>query len=234
MRVGSENRQQVLGHISLLGYDGELIHPLCTGGPSESALGDPLEVAMAEWAERCRAQGGLVVMPHAPDPQVERAADIVLGLVHAIELMTFNPGRRGAAEPVRPGRLVSLPEPGLPPAAGRRLGQDVGLVAARRRSAPTPSSATREFSYEAWMDAVRRGDTFVTVGPLVSLEVEGVRPGGRVELPAGGGRVSVQWRLESVALGAERVEVVAGGEVAAEVVLGGRTSAAGSAEIETG
>ena len=50
----------VLGHISLLGYSGQLIHPLCTGGPSESALGDPLEVTMAEWAQRCRDQRGLV------------------------------------------------------------------------------------------------------------------------------------------------------------------------------
>ena len=67
VRVGSENRMQVLGHISLLGYKGELIHPLCTGGPDESAFGDPLEVTMAEWAQRCLDQGGLVVMPHSPN-----------------------------------------------------------------------------------------------------------------------------------------------------------------------
>ena len=46
---------------------------------------------MAEWAQRCIDQGGLVVMPHAPNPQLERAADIVLGLIHAIEMMTFKP-----------------------------------------------------------------------------------------------------------------------------------------------
>ena len=39
VRVGTENRMQVLGHISLLGYSGQMIHPLCSGGPSESALG---------------------------------------------------------------------------------------------------------------------------------------------------------------------------------------------------
>jgi hypothetical protein len=69
VRVGTENRMQTLGHISLLGYAGSMIHPLCTGGPSESALGDPQEVSMAEWAQRCIEQGGLVVMPHAPNPQ---------------------------------------------------------------------------------------------------------------------------------------------------------------------
>ena len=63
VRVGTENRMQVLGHISLLGYSGLMIHPLCSGGPSESALGDAQEVTMAEWAQQCIDQGGLVVMP---------------------------------------------------------------------------------------------------------------------------------------------------------------------------
>jgi len=38
VRVGTENRQHVLGHISLLGYRGKIIAPMTTGGPDESAL----------------------------------------------------------------------------------------------------------------------------------------------------------------------------------------------------
>src|SRR5207253_2498087 len=91
VRVGTENRMQVMGHMSLLGYEGEMIHPLCTGGPDESAIGDSLETTMSEWAQRCRQKGGLVVLPHAPMPQAERAADIVLGVIDAMEMMTFNP-----------------------------------------------------------------------------------------------------------------------------------------------
>ncbi|MGY4230168.1 hypothetical protein ACVMIH_007529 [Bradyrhizobium sp. USDA 4503] len=34
------------------------------------------------------SKGGLIVMPHAPNPQAEHAADIVLGLVDAIEMMS--------------------------------------------------------------------------------------------------------------------------------------------------
>ena len=68
----------MLGHISLLGYSGQMIHPLCSGGPSESALGDPQEVTMAEWAQLCIDQGGLVVLPHGPNPQCEKAADIII------------------------------------------------------------------------------------------------------------------------------------------------------------
>jgi hypothetical protein len=54
VRVGTENRQHVLGHISLLGYEGRMILPLATSGPVESALGDPLEESMTSWARRCR------------------------------------------------------------------------------------------------------------------------------------------------------------------------------------
>ena len=81
-------------------------------------------------------------MPHAPNPQCERAADIVLGLVHAIEMMTFNPLRR-PDQPLRAGRLVPLPEPRLPAAAGRRLGQDVGRVAAGRHPHLRPPRRAR-------------------------------------------------------------------------------------------
>ena len=113
---------------------GALIHPLCTGGPDESALGDPLEVTMAEWAERCIDQGGLVVMPHAPNPQLERAADIVLGLVARDRADDLQPATCTARQLNPYGladwyRYLNL---GLPHAAGRRLGQDGGLDAARR------------------------------------------------------------------------------------------------------
>jgi hypothetical protein len=42
VRVGTENRQHVMGHISLLGYEGSIILPLTTGGADESAIGDPV------------------------------------------------------------------------------------------------------------------------------------------------------------------------------------------------
>jgi hypothetical protein len=235
VRIGSENRMQVLGHISLLGYSGALIHPLCTGGPSESALGDPLEVTMAEWAQRCRDQHGLVVMPHAPNPQLERAADIILDLVDAIELMIFNPLVPGAA----------LSAYGL--ADWYRylnLGYNVPLVGGSDKMAASmllggirtyAYMGDRELTYESWMDAVRAGNTFATIGPLAAIRVEGASPGGgQVELPPGGGRVEVEWEVESVAVPIEQVEVVAGGLVAAEVRCGGATESRGSASVEVG
>jgi hypothetical protein len=229
VRVGTENRMQVLGHISLLGYRGEMIHPLCTGGPSESALGDPLEVTMAEWAQRCIDQGGLVIMPHAPNPQLERAADLVLGLVHGIEMMSFNPlfpdfgqiSPYGVADWYRYLNLgYQVPVVG----GSDKMGQ-AWLLGGMRTYAHL---GEREFSYENWMEAVKAGNTFVTVGPLAELSVDGVAPGGRIELPAGGGQVTVTWRVESVSLPIEQVEVVMGGLVVDQVNAGQALTASGS------
>ena len=77
VRVGTENRQHVLGHISLLGYRGRIIAPMTTGGPDESALGDLIEILLTEWARQCHRQGGLVVLPHFPNPRAEHAASII-------------------------------------------------------------------------------------------------------------------------------------------------------------
>ena len=209
VRVGTENRMQVLGHISLLGYSGAMIHPLCSGGPSESAIGDALEVSMAEWAQQCIDQNGLVVLPHAPNPQAERAADIVLGLVHAIEMMTFNPFN---AQITPYGlldwyRYLNLGYQ-VPVVGGSDKMDASSLLGGIRTYAHLGG---REFSYENWMAAVKAGNTFVTVGPLLELTVEGLTPGATLDLPAGGGTVNVSWRVESAALPIEQVEVVVGG-----------------------
>jgi hypothetical protein len=56
VRVGTENRQHVLGHISLAGYQGQIIAPMTTGGPDESALGDPIEVLLTEGPDNARSK----------------------------------------------------------------------------------------------------------------------------------------------------------------------------------
>ena len=229
VRVGTENRMQVLGHISLLGYRGAMIHPLCTGGPAESAIGDPQEVTMAEWAQRCIDQGGLVVMPHAPNPQLERAADIVLGLVHGIEMMTFNPfdnqiSPYGLADWYRYLNLgYHVPVMG----GSDKMGQAwlLGGVRTYTHLGELP------FSYENWMTAVKAGNTFVTVGPLAQLTVEGAAPGGAIRLPAGGGTVNVAWKVESVGLPIDQVEIVVGGLTAEEITTGKALTAEGNATL---
>ena len=63
----------------------------------------------------------------------------------------------------------------------------------------------REFSYENWMAATKAGHTFVTVGPLAEIQVEGKAPGSRVQLPSSGGTVNVTWEVASVRLPIDQV-----------------------------
>ena len=60
--------------------------------------------------------------------------------------------------------------------------------------------------------ATRAGHTFVTVGPLLDMDVEGRPPGTQMALGATGGTVAVSWRAESVRVPIRAVEVVVGGE----------------------
>lgn len=231
VRVGSENRMNVLGHISLLGYSGRLIEPLCTGGPDESALGDPVEATMAEWAKQCIDQSGLVVMPHSPSPQLERAADIVLGLVDAVEMMTFNPLHpKGQLSPYGLADWYRYLNLGyrVPVVGGSDKMSTWNLLGGVRTYAQLDEC---ELTYENWMDAVRSGNTFVTVGPLASVKVEGIDPGGSINLPSTGGTVQVEWEVESVQMPIERVEVLVGGLVAEEATVGGELAARGVSAV---
>ncbi|MDA0711552.1 MAG: CehA/McbA family metallohydrolase [bacterium] len=229
VRVGTENRMQVLGHISLLGYSGAMIHPLCSGGASESAIGDPQEVSMAEWARRCIDQGGLVVMPHGPNPQCERAADIVLGLVHAMEMMVFNP-HHGQLNPYGIADWYRYLNLGYHiPVVG---GSDKMAAASQLGGVRTYTQMGQaEFSYENWMAATKAGNTFVTIGPLTEMRVEGHAPGSKIELPEGGGTLNVTWQVASVALPIDQVEVVVGGLTCEQVNVNKGLTASGSATI---
>ena len=60
---------------------------MCAAGPPEAALGDPVDALLMEWA-----QGGLVVIPHFPNPRAESAADLVNGDIDAVEMTSLGKG----------------------------------------------------------------------------------------------------------------------------------------------
>jgi hypothetical protein len=74
-------------------------------------------------------------------------------------------------------------------------------------------AADREFSYDEWKEAVRRGHTFVTYGPLVEFSVEGKPAGSTIEMSAKGGTVDITWETASVTIPVSRVDLIVNGEV---------------------
>ena len=220
VRVGTENRQHVLGHISLLGYRGRIIAPMTTGGPDESALGDPIEILLTEWARQCKAQGGLVVLPHFPNPRAEHAASIISGDIDAVEMTSWG-DLYGGINPYSLSDWYRYLNCGyMVPAVGGTdkmwAGVAVGTVRTYARIQPeTP------FTYDAWMDAVRRAETFVTYGPLLEFAVDGKPMGSRIPMTANGGTVDVVWQVASVTVPVSRVELVVNGEIRESIVVDG-------------
>ncbi|MFB3902627.1 MAG: CehA/McbA family metallohydrolase [Acidobacteriota bacterium] len=212
VRVGTENRQHVLGHISLLGYRGNIIAPMCAGGPNEAALGDPVHCLMMEWAEQCRRQGGLVVVPHFPNPRAEHAADIIAGVIDAIEFTSWGLLYNGI-DPYSLSDYYRYLNCGsfLPAVGGTDKMNAITAVGTVRTYAKIP--ADKPFTYDTWLEAIKSGNTFATYGPLLEFAVNGKPPGTRIKLPASGGSVDVTWKLASVTVPMTRVDLVVSGEI---------------------
>jgi len=231
VRVGTENRQQILGHISLIGYNDRIITPLTTGGPDESALGDAVEVTLSQWAEQCKAQGGVVVLPHFPNPRCENAAAIVLDRIDAVEMTSW-------------GDLYSGINPYSLSDWYRYLncGYFVAAVGGTDKMSATTAVGTIRtyaqiedgvFTYEAWKEAVRKGRTFATYGPLIEFWVDGKPIGSRFELSATGGTLDVQWHVATVTVPFTKVELVVNGETREVVSISpDQTDATGSFSVK--
>ncbi len=212
VRVGTENRQHVLGHISLLGYGGEIIAPMCAGGPDEAALGDPVGSLLTEWARQCRDRGGLVVFPHFPDPRAENAAALIHGDVDAVEMCSWGNLYFGI-DPYSLSDWYRYLNCGYfyPAVGGTDKMSANTAVGTVRTYARIPRDTP--FSYDAWMDAVRSGDTFVSYGPLLEFRVEGKSPGNRIGMSSRGGTVDVEYELASVTVPMSRVDLLVNGEI---------------------
>jgi hypothetical protein len=214
--VGTENRNHMLGHMSMLGTKGLPVYPMCCGGPSEAYLGDPDFMALAEWSLENRRRGGLVVRPHFPYcGNTEDPVSVIAGLVDALEIQYPND-----SYPVQEwyrylncGYRVAI-------ASGTdKMGAYCALGWTRTYAQMEPG---KPLDYEDWAAAVRGGRTFATSGPLIDLSVEGKPVGSTIDMPAGGGTVEAHAYVQSV-WPVGRIEIVQNGRVvASEIATAGR------------
>lgn len=213
--VSTENRQHVMGHISLLGCKSP-VFPLSCGGADEAAIGEPMELMLADWAERCREAGGLVILPHFPSPYAEPPIDVILGKVDGAEIRSFSGvsevsyAHREYYRMLNCGARVAV----VGGTDKMSNGMPIGGV---RTYAYTGTNG--ELSYDAWANAIREGRTFTSSGPILDLQVEGRHVGDTLRLPPGGGNVEVIATAAS-AMPFDRLEIVCGGEVVASVETG--------------
>jgi len=72
------------------------------------------------------------------------------------------------------------------------------------------------FSYEAWIEGMKAGRTFITNGPALFLEVDGQPPGASVDVSGGKASVRVRWASHYPL---DRIEIVQDGAVVKTVSL---------------
>lgn len=177
-----ENRQHLLGHMTLLGLK-RPVYPWCSDGPGEAELGSGLDTTMAAWADACHAQGGTVILPHLPNPNGEPAALIATGRIDGVEMI-----RDGLYNHLEYYRYLNAGYR-LPLVGGTDKMSSEVAVGQYRTYVRIP--ADEEFTYDSWCRNLRLGRTFLSGGPIVELRVEGADIGDTVQLPAGGGTVEV-------------------------------------------
>jgi hypothetical protein len=232
VRVGTENRQHVLGHISLLGYRGRIIAPMTTGGPNESAIGDPIDILLTEWARQCKKQGGLVVLPHFPNPRAEHAASVISGDIDAVEMTSWGDLYSGI-DPYSLSDWYRYLNCGyLVAAVGGtdKMSASTAVGTVRTYAHIAPGVA---FDYAAWMEAVRRAETFVSYGPLIDFSVDGQPMGSRIEMARSGGTVDVTWQAASVTVPMSRVELIVNGEIReSQAIAPGQASGSWSFKVD--
>ena len=216
IRFAQEVRSHFLGHVAVVGADA--LHTPWFFGPGYPVYGQA-DLSNASPLRFARAHGGLNVYVHpvsGRDPfpasgepnglPLEMVADAVLGDVDTIEIACLWSDELGTSEAWY--RLLNL---GLPiaPSAGSDTMHNFHRTMA--------VGATRVFAkpegplnMASFLDAVRKGRSFVTSGPMVEFTLGGATPGAAVA----GGR-DVEWTLDAWSpTPVEKVEVLVNGKVA--------------------
>ncbi len=208
--VGTENRNHMLGHMSMLGTQGPYpVFPMCAGGPTEAWVGDPDFRTLAEWALENRRKGGVVIRPHYPYcGHTEDPVPILKGLVDALEIG----GLRGTDFATQEWyRYLNCGYRVAVAGGTDKMGAYTALGWLRTYAL---INGEQPFTYASWGDAVRAGRTVATNGPLLSLTVEGQSIGDTIDLPSSGGSLHIAALAES-AWPIARLEVVFNGRVVA-------------------
>jgi hypothetical protein len=220
--VTQEFRNDHLGHLCLLNLK-KLIEPVTTMSPYSYPL-------HASVADRVHAQGGYVSWAHFPSmPSLESPLDVAMEKLDGLEIL-------GVLEPRELPVYLRKYVPEMSANSGLRMwyrylncGFELTATAGTDKMTTFVTvGANRvyahvdgEFRYESWMQALKRGRTFVSNNPLLTFTVNRQEAGARLKLDSRTNRVlEIHARSESM-LPYDKLEIVRNGEVIASATPSG-------------
>jgi hypothetical protein len=214
LSFGQEYRPPFYGHVNFIHLTRHLISPFTTG--YEGTAVESLYPSNTDMFRLARVQGALggYVHPWSQDPVKSTRAvargfpvDLALGTFDYLEVLTSAAHFTHTAAVWH--RALNC---------GFKVTASAGEDSITNLHATPIVGSARLYAYlgprlewELWMDAIRRGRTFVTNGPLLMLEVNGELPGAEIRLPAAGSEVEVTARVESI-VPIEKVELFFNGK----------------------
>jgi len=222
---GQEFHTSYWGHVGLLGLTDGVILPGYAGYPNTAA--SSLYPSNADIADLAHASGALVGYVHPfdspPHPYEvkekltnELPVDVALGKVDYMEILGFSDHRSTAAVWYR---LLNL---GFRiPAAG---GTDAmanfaslrGPVGMNRVYARVPDARVTQGDF---IEALKRGRTFATNGPLLGLKLGGAAIGDELHLDHSRAGVAFSARLQSI-VPVDRLELICNGKLVRTLIHG--------------
>lgn len=200
LHIGQEYRPPFYGHVFFLGLKEHLISPFTTG--YEGTGIESLYPSNTDMFRKAHEQGALTGYVHAYTGDADPLAgnlgvgkgfpvDAALGTTDCLE---WSAASRAAFMVWSHARNLDLP---VTPTGGEDSISSLHytkLVGSVR----TFASLDGPFTIPAWIDAVRKGRTYYSTGPLLDLRISGQRPGGTVKLPAGGGSLTIEAKFASL------------------------------------
>ncbi len=217
--ISEETRHDYLGHTVLMNLK-EFIFPFGWGGPLTGVHGGYDWPTMAHQADRAHAQGALVAWAHLPHPHAELPIDVAHGKIDAVETFVF--GNPFEGHPIRVDMGPFTPQRMSPIELWYALlntGYNIPAVGGTDKMWNTQvSGAVRtyvdiegDFTYDSWVDGIRRGRNFVSTGAMLDFTIDDLGPGHVIQAESPR-KVAVEVTAESL-LPVERIEVVMNGEV---------------------
>lgn len=224
--VGQEARDWQNGHVCLLGIQ-RIIEPFEPFGGKFGNRTEP-NLLMAPFLRAARAQGGVTTWAHFCNlPGAESPIDIALGLVDAVDLITYDdptqlPSHWGpwASSGMSQGEFTVMRSMDLyyqylnagfrlPIGAGTdKMGDNIPVGSNRLYARPVGDPG-----YKGWLAGLKAGNGFVTNGPMLTFEVDGHGSGGVVSF-TGARKVKARATAKSI-LPFQSLEIVVNGDSAA-------------------